>query len=69
MTEKNFHVVTAETERLLISELVDDDLPGLCRVLQDNEVTYAYERIFSDNEIRSWLKRQFQCYRTDGFGM
>ncbi len=69
MTEKNFHVVTAETERLLIRELVDDDLPGLCRVLQDTEVTYAYERIFSDNEIRSWLKRQFQCYRTDGFGM
>ncbi len=69
MTEKNVPGVIAETERLLLRELVDDDLPGLCRVLQDTEVIYAYERVFSDKEISSWLKRQFQCYAVDGFGM
>lgn len=69
MTEKNVPRIIAETERLLLRELVNDDFPGLCRVLQDAEVTYAYERVFSDKEIGSWLKRQFQCYREDGFGM
>lgn len=69
MTEKKLPRIIAETERLLLRELVDDDLPGLCSVLQDTEVTYAYERIFSEREIGSWLKRQFQCYAQDGFGM
>lgn len=69
MTEKNVFKIIAETERLLIRELVDDDFSGLCRVLQDEEVTYAYECIFSESEIGAWLKKQFQCYETDGFGM
>ena len=69
MTEKNVFKIIAETERLLIRELVDEDLPGLCRVLQDTEVTYAYERVFPEKEVRSWLKRQFQCYAMEGFGM
>ena len=69
MTEKNVPAIIAETGRLLLRELVDDDLPGLCRVLQDSDVTYAYERVFSDREIGSWLKRQIQCYAQEGFGM
>ncbi len=69
MTEKNVFKIIAETERLLLRELVDEDLPGLCRVLQDTEVTYAYERVFPEKEVRSWLKRQFQCYAMEGFGM
>ena len=69
MTEKKVPAIIAETGRLLLRELVDDDLPGLCRVLQDSDVTYAYERVFSDREIGSWLKRQIQCYAQEGFGM
>ena len=69
MTEKNVPAIIVETERLLLRELVDDDLPGLCRVLQDADVTYAYERVFSDREIGFWLKRQIQCYAQEGFGM
>ena len=61
--------IIAETERLLLRELVDDDFPGLCRSFQDEEVTYAYERVFTDREIGLWLKRQFRCYATSGFGI
>lgn len=69
MTEKSDFNIVVETERLLLRELVSDDLPGLCRVLQDEEVTYAYERVFTEKEIGFWLKGQIQCYAMDGFGM
>lgn len=69
MTEKTVFNIIAETERLLLRELVDDDLPVLARALQDEEVTYAYERVFTDREIGFWLKKQFTCYASDGFGM
>ncbi len=69
MTEKTLPIIIAETERLLLRELNDEDYPDLCRVLQDEEVTYAYERTFSDREIGFWLQAQYRHYREDGFGM
>lgn len=69
MTEKTENKVIAETERLVLRELNDDDFPGLCHVLQDEEVTYAYGRIFTDREIRFWLDGQYRHYRDNGYGM
>lgn len=69
MTERIVSNIIAETGRLQIRELVDADLSGLCRALQDEEVTYAYERVFTEKEIGFWLKQQIRCYETEGFGM
>ncbi len=69
MTERTVSNIIAETGRLQIRELVDADLSGLCRALQDEEVTYAYERVFTEKEIGFWLKKQIRCYETEGFGM
>lgn len=58
-----------ETKRLLLRQMTQDDLPALCRILQDEEVMYAYEHAFSDAEAADWLNRQLQRYKDDGFGL
>ena len=58
-----------ETERLILREMVQDDLPALCAMLQDPEVMYAYEGPFSDAEAQAWLDGQRTRYREDGMGL
>ena len=57
-----------ETKRLLLRQMIQDDLPALCRILQDEEVMYAYEHAFSDAEAADWLNCH-QRYKDDGFGL
>lgn len=58
-----------ETDRLLLREMNPEDLPALCRVLQDEAAMYAYERAFSLEEVNAWLKRQLERYEQHGFGL
>ena len=59
-----------ETERLYLRELEPSDYPALCKILQDEEVMYAYNGAFSDAEAREWLERQLSRYRQYGnFGL
>jgi RimJ/RimL family protein N-acetyltransferase len=58
-----------ETERLLLREMAEDDLPILRAILQDDEVMVAYGGAFNDEEVRTWLYRQLERYETDGFGL
>ena len=58
-----------ETERLLLREMNQADLPALCKILQDAEVMYAYEHAFDDAEVHAWLNNQLRRYREDGFGL
>jgi ribosomal-protein-alanine N-acetyltransferase len=62
-------VTGLETQRLLLRELEEGDLPGLRAILQDAETMYAYEHAFSEREVRQWLERQQQRYREEGFGL
>lgn len=39
-----------ETERLVLRKLTEQDFSDLCKILQDEEVMYAYEHAF-------WRKR------------
>ncbi|MEG0340515.1 MAG: GNAT family N-acetyltransferase, partial [Oscillospiraceae bacterium] len=45
------------------------DYKDSCKALQDNDVMYAYEGAFSDDEAQSWLDRQLHRYQEDGFGL
>ena len=38
--------MVTETERLVLREMTQADLPNLCKILQD-DVMYAYEGAFS----------------------
>ena len=58
-----------ETERLYLRELNQADFNSLCRILQDEEVMYAYEGAFSDTEVQEWLDRQISRYKEYTFGL
>ena len=61
--------VLAETKRLILRKMTPSDREDLCRILQDEEVMYAYEGAFSDEEVEAWLDRQLKRYEEDGFGL
>ena len=44
-----------ETERLLLRGLEQGDFKDVCKLLQDDEVMYAYEGAFNDQEVQNWL--------------
>lgn len=46
-----------ETERLYLRKMEQSDYSALCKILQDEEVMYAYEHAFSDEEVQEWLDR------------
>lgn len=52
-----------ETNRLVMREMTEKDLPALAEILQDKDVMYAYEHAFSEAEVREWFDRQTQRYR------
>ena len=58
-----------ETDRLYLREMTQDDFPLLCRHLQDQEVMYAFEHPFTDEEVQNGLNTQFQRYEKDGYGV
>lgn len=58
-----------ETKRLALREMTQDDYAGLCRILQDKDVMYAYEHAFDDDEVQAWLYNQQKRYREYGFGL
>ena len=41
-----------ETERLYLCEMTQNDFDSLCKILQDEEVMYAYEGAFCDSEVQ-----------------
>ncbi len=58
-----------ETKRLILREMKQTDFPSLCKILQNNDVMYAYEGQFSDDEVQSWLEKQLGNYKKYGFGL
>ena len=58
-----------ETKRLFIRNLNEKDLDDLGLILKDDETMYAYEGAFSDDEVLSWMEKQFRRYRDHGFGL
>lgn len=46
-----------ETQRLTLREMTQADFPALCKILQDDEVMYAYEGAFSIDEVQIWFEK------------
>lgn len=55
-----------ETE---IREMEHSDMEALSTILQDEEVMYAYEGAFDDDEVEAWMARQLRRYEEFGFGL
>ncbi|WP_160679944.1 GNAT family N-acetyltransferase [Clostridium sp. C8-1-8] len=58
-----------ETKRLLLREMTQADFTDLCKILQDDEVMYAYEGPFTIDEVQGWLDKQIGRYKEFGFGL
>lgn len=58
-----------ETARLYLREMNQNDIPALCKILQDPQTMYAYEGAFSDLEVQNWLDKQLAHYQRWGFGL
>ena len=58
-----------ETRKLYLREMKQSDFSSLCKMLQDQDVMYAYEHAFDDVEAQEWLERQFTRYKDYGFGL
>ena len=58
-----------ETERLLLRELVPDDLEFVAAMLADTDVMRFYPKPLDRQEAEDWLDRQLGRYRRDGHGL
>lgn len=67
--EINKNKAIVETKRLYLREMSHSDYPALADILQDEEVMYAYEHAFDDQETKEWIDRQIERYRIYGFGL
>ena len=61
--------IVLQTDRLYLREMTQEDYPSLCKILQDEEVMYAYAHAFSDEEAHNWLNNQIVRYGRYGFGL
>lgn len=58
-----------ETDRLRLREMTLSDRKALSSILQDENVMYAYNGVFSDEETMAWMQKQLQRYKEYGFGL
>ena len=58
-----------ETERLFLREMTMDDFDALYAVLSDPEIMQHYPYSFDEERVRSWIERNMNRYKEDGFGL
>lgn len=58
-----------ETARLQLYEMNISDIKSLASILQDENVMYAYNGAFNEEETMAWMQKQLQRYKEFGFGL
>lgn len=58
-----------QTPRLVLRKMTKADWGDLCEILQDEQVMYAYEHAFCEQECTDWLNRQLERYAREGYGL
>jgi RimJ/RimL family protein N-acetyltransferase len=58
-----------ETDRLVLSELTQADLPFVAEMMGDVETMRFYPHVLTPLEARTWLARQLERYARDGHGL
>ena len=58
-----------ETERLFLREMTMGDFDALYAVLSDPEIMQHYPYSFDEERVRSWIERNMDRYKDDGFGL
>lgn len=52
--------IILETSRLELKEMSFSDMKALSSILQDENVMYAYEGAFNDEDTMAWMQKQIQ---------
>ena len=58
-----------ETKRLFLREMDSKDYDALSLVLVDSDNMKHYPYTFDEKRVKSWIDRNMQRYREDGFGL
>jgi [ribosomal protein S5]-alanine N-acetyltransferase len=58
-----------ETPRLILRELVPDDVDALARILSDRETMRFYPTSFDRPAVKDWIARNRTRYAKDGHGL
>ncbi len=58
-----------ETERLYLREFTKNDFDEVVKYLQDIETMYAYEKVYSDDDINGMLDTHINRYKNDGYSI
>lgn len=61
--------IILQTERLILREMVPEDLDFIAEMLADAEVMRFYPKCLTREESQAWLDRQRQRYRFHGYGL
>ena len=57
-----------ETERLRLFKIDENDFAQLCLMHKDADVMYAWEYIFSDEEVKNWISKNIEFYEKYNLG-
>ncbi len=57
-----------KTDRLLLRYISQDDFNEIKSMLQDNEVMYAWEHDFSNEDVQAWIDRNLKSYAEYNLG-
>lgn len=61
--------IILETDRLFLREMRTEDFDALFKVLADADNMQHYPYDFDEKRVRSWIERNIDRYREDGFGL
>lgn len=59
--------IIIETDRLILRKISENDYKEIANILQDIEVMYAWEKSFSDEEVRNWINENLKRYDNEGY--
>ena len=62
-------MIIAETKRLYLCKLRQNDFNALFSFLSDPQTMYAYEHGFSGEEVQALIDKQLQSYAVNNFGL
>lgn len=59
--------IVLESDRLILRKIKDEDFKDIATILQDIDIMYAWEKAFSDEEVKIWINENLKRYDNEGF--
>ena len=56
-----------KSDNLYFREITRSDFDSLAKILKDEEIMYACEHGFSDDDVEDWIDKNIMRYSRDGF--